>query len=192
MRVTRLALATTTLAAIALASPLVTNASAHAIIRLNGISAVAGSTSAMTLEIQHGCLPPESTVQVEAFVGKPWRTVKPQAVPGWTSSVTRQAKGGWHITWINQDEPIPFGKPKLFPITVAWPEKAGTYGISVMQLCTNNSTYYWNEKYSAASATADSPPLTPKPEVLVVAKKSTSPSTSSTPSGGTGTTPHLH
>ena len=192
MHLTRLALTTTTLAAIALASPMVTNASAHAIISLNGVSAVAGSTSAMTLEIQHGCLPSESTVQVEAFVGKPWRAVKPQTVPGWTSSVTRQAKGGWHITWVNQGAPIAFGTATFFPITVAWPKQAGTYGMSVMQLCTDNSTYYWNEKYSPASATADSPPLTPKPEVLVVAKKSASSSTTSKPASGTATTPHMH
>jgi len=196
MRLTRLALATTLLSAVALTSPMVTNASAHAIIQLNGVSAVAGTTSAMTLDVQHGCLPSESTVQVEAFVGKPWRAVKPQTVPGWSSSVTRQAKGGWHITWVNQGAPIPFGTSTFFPITVAWPKNAGTYGMSVMQLCTNGTTYYWNEKSSPASATADSPPLTPKPEVLVIAKKSASGSASgsaaSTPSSTMPAQAHKH
>lgn len=46
-------------------------ASAHAIIDLGGVSAVAGKTSPMTLEVQHGCLPAEATTQVEAFVGAP-------------------------------------------------------------------------------------------------------------------------
>ncbi len=144
--------------------------SAHGIIELNGVSAVAGQSSVMTLEIQHGCLPSEPTVQVEAFVGSPWRAVKPQAVPGWTSKVTRQAKGGWHITWVNQSTPIPFGTATYFPITVAWPSKPGTYGMSVMQLCPGSS-YYWNDKYAPATANIPSPPLTPRPEVLVIAAK---------------------
>jgi uncharacterized protein YcnI len=189
---TRASVITAALSAFALTTPLAATASAHAIIQLNGVSAVAGKTSAMTLEIQHGCLPSESTVQVEAFVGKPWRAVKPQAVPGWTSSVTRQAKGGWHITWVNQGAPIPFGTATFFPITVAWPKNAGTYGMSVMQLCTDGATYYWNEKYTPATATADSPPLTPKPEVLVVEKQDSSASTTSTPSSTTATQAHKH
>ena len=41
-------------------------ASAHAIIDLDGVTAVAGRSSAMTLEIQHGCLPAEATTQVDA------------------------------------------------------------------------------------------------------------------------------
>jgi hypothetical protein len=176
------------LGAFALLTPLASTASAHAIIELKGVSAVAGTTSAMTLEIQHGCFPSESTHQVEAFVGKSWRAVKPQQVEGWTSTVTKQAGGGLHITWIKQGEPVPFTTPTFFPISVAWPAKPGTYGMSVMQLCTHGTSYYWNNKYSPASATADSPPLTPRPEVLVVAKKDAA----SVPSGSSQTTQHVH
>lgn len=188
----RTSLAISALGAFALGTPFAATASAHAIIQLKGVSAVAGSTSAMTLEIQHGCLPSESTLQVEAFVGAPWRAVKPQAVAGWTSRVTKQAKGGWHITWVNQGAPIPFGTATFFPITVAWPKTAGTYGMSVMQLCTDGTTYYWNDKYTPATATADSPPLTPKPEVLVVAKKAASASSSAKPSSAPSTQAHMH
>jgi uncharacterized protein YcnI len=155
---------------LAVLSPLAAPAHAHGIIELDEGSAVAGTTSVMTLEIQHGCLPAEPTVQVEAFVGAPWRAVKPQAVPGWTSSVRKQAKGGWHITWINQGTPIPFGTPTFLPIKVAWPKKTGTYGMSVMQLCPGSS-YFWNDKYAPAQENVPSPPLTPRPEVLVVAPK---------------------
>ena len=171
-------------------SPLAAPAQAHGIIELDEGSAVAGTTGVMTLEVQHGCLPAEPTVQVEAFVGAPWRAVKPQAVPGWTSSVRKQAKGGWHITWVNQGAPIPFGTATFFPITVAWPKTAGTYGMSVMQLCTDGTTYYWNDKYTPATATADSPPLTPKPEVLVVAKKTAS--SSAKPSSTPTAQKHMH
>ena len=192
MRLTRLALATATLGGICLASPMMTNASAHAIVRLEGVSAVAGATSAMTIEIQHGCLPSEPTVQVQAFVGKPWRAMKPQKVDGWTSSVKKQAKGGWQITWINQGDPIPFGKATFFPIMVSWPKTPGTYGVSVWQLCANGSTYYWNEKSTAATATTNSPPLTPKPEVVVIAKQETSGATTTTPSSTTPAQAHKH
>ncbi len=183
--ITRTALVTSIVGAFALATPLMATASAHAIISLKGVSAVAGTSSAMTLEIQHGCLPSEATVQVEAFVGAPWRAVTPKAVDGWSSSVSKQSKGGWHITWVRQGEPVPFGTPTFFPIAVAWPASAGTYGMSVMQLCTHGTSYYWNEKYAPASATSDSPPLTPRPEVLVVSKASApntpKPSASATP-----------
>ena len=167
-----------------------TSASAHAIIQLKGVSAVAGTTSPMTLEIQHGCLPAEPTIQVEAFVGAPWRAVKPTRVEGWTSRVAKQANGGWHITWVNQGAPIPFGTATYFPITVSWPKQSGTYGMSVFQVCSDGSTYYWNEKYTPATATADSPPLTPKPEVLVVAKKPAS--ATPKPSGSSAPTAHMH
>jgi uncharacterized protein YcnI len=189
---TRTAITAAGLSGFALITPLAATASAHAIIRLEGVSAVASATSAMTLLIQHGCLPSEPTVQVQAFVGKPWRSVKPQKVDGWTSSVKKQAKGGWQITWINQGEPIPFGKETLFPITVSWPKTPGTYGMSVWQLCANGSTYYWNEKSTAATATVNSPPLTPRPEVLVVEKQASSASTTSTPSSTMPAQAHKH
>ena len=159
-----------TTAVTSLAPALTTPASAHGIIELDGVSAVAGTKSRMTLEIQHGCLPSEPTVEVQAFVGKPWRAVVPEHVDGWRSTVQRQAKGGWHITWTNLGEPIPFGTPTYFPITVAWPKTPGTYAMSVLQLCTDGS-YFWNTPPTAATADQPSPPLTPRPEVQVVAKK---------------------
>ena len=149
-------------------SPSIRSSAAHGIIELNGVSAVAGTTSTMTLEVQHGCLPSEPTVQVQAFVGKPWRAVKPKPISGWSSAVTRQANGGWHITWTNLGAPIPFGTATFFAIDAAWPKKPGTYGMTVLQLCPNSS-YLWNTPAGAATADAPSPPLTPKPEVMVVA-----------------------
>ncbi len=92
--IARTALTAFILALAVLASPAVSTASAHGIIDLDGVSAVAGPTSVMTLEVQHGCLPAEPTVLVEAFVGAPWRAVRPQPVDGWTSSLERQVKGG--------------------------------------------------------------------------------------------------
>lgn len=144
-------------------------AAAHAIIELNGISAVAGKTSTMTLEVQHGCLPSNPTLEVEAFVGKPWRAVKPQPVAGWTSRVERQSIGGWHIIWTNTGEPVPFGTATFFPITVAWPKDAGVYDMTVLQLCPESS-YLWDEPFGPATAEKPSPPLTPRPQVQVVAK----------------------
>jgi len=178
------------LAAFNLATPLITNASAHAIIELNGVSAVAGTTSAMTLEIQHGCLPSGKTVKVEAFVGKPWRALTPKQVDGWSSTVEKQPKGGWHITWVKQGAGVDFAKPTFFPITVAWPKNPGAYGMSVWQTCSDGSSNYWNEKVTPATATADSPPLTPKPEVLVIAKSDAAMSTKS--SSSRTATAHAH
>ena len=143
---------------------------AHAIIELNGVSAVAGRTSAMTLEVQHGCLPAEATTEVEAFVGAPWRAVRPAAVDGWSARVERLPSGGWHIIWTNLGAPIPFGTPTFFPITVAWPNKPGTYAMRVTQQCTSGTSYDWNTPYGPATANSPSPPLTPRPEVNVVAK----------------------
>ena len=176
---------------IAPTSPLLATASAHSIIGLNGVSAVAGERSAMTLEIQHGCLPANPTVQVEAFVGAPWRAVKPEPIAGWTSSVTKQASGGWHITWVNQGTPIPFGTATFFPIMVSWPKNPGTYGMSVLQLCPGSS-YFWNDKYTPATASLSSPPLTPRAEVSVVAKKTKTPAKTTTPTSKHSTSAHAH
>lgn len=145
----------------------------------------------MTLEIQHGCLPANPTVQVEAFVGAPWRAVKPEPVAGWTSSVTKQANGGWHITWVNQGTPIPFGTATFFPIMVSWPKNPGTYGMSVLQLCPGSS-YYWNDKYTPATASLSSPPLTPLAEVSVVAKKTKTPAKTTTPTSKPSAPAHAH
>lgn len=188
----RTTIAVASLSAFALITPFAATATAHAIIRLEGVSAVAGATSSMTLEIQHGCLPAESTLQVEAFVGKSWRALKPQNIDGWSTTVAKQANGGWHVTWKRVKDPVPFGTPTFFPISVSWPKTPGTYGMSVMQLCTNGTSYYWNEKYLPASATNNSPGLTPKPEVLVVAKPTSSAPSTSKPSSTPTTQKHMH
>lgn len=145
-------------------------ARAHAIIDLGGRSAVAGTTSVMTLEVQHGCLPSEATLQVEAFVGAPWRALRPGAVAGWQATVAPLPRGGWHITWANQGAPVPFGTATFFPITADWPTRPGVYSMRVTQQCTNGTSYDWSEQYRPATANHPSPPLTPRPEVLVVAK----------------------
>ena len=166
-------------------------ASAHAIIELGGVSAQAGRTSRMILEIQHGCLPAEATTQVEAFVGTPWRGVRPGVAAGWASAVEPLPRGGWHITWTNLGAPVPFGTPTFFPISVDWPAKSGTYGMRVTQQCTNGTAYDWNTPYGPATANSPSPPLTPRPEVKVVAKAERP--TASAGSGGAATTgTHAH
>jgi uncharacterized protein YcnI len=139
----------------------------HAIIELNGKDAVAGKTSLMTLEVQHGCIDgAQGTLQVEAFVGMPWRKVVPKPVAGWTSSVEKQPKGGYAITWVKQGSPAPFGTPVYFPMSISWPTKPGTYGMSVLQICPSASNY-WNEPFGPATANKPSPPLTPLAQVSV-------------------------
>jgi uncharacterized protein YcnI len=141
--------------------------SAHAIIDLEGQDAVAGATSEMELEIQHGCVGDEpGVIEIQAFVGKPWRSIRPLSVSGWTSEVKRQAKGGFQVTWKNQGAPIAFGTPVFFPVKVSWPKKSGKYGMTVFQQCPKSSTL-WNTEFTAATANAPSPPLTPLPEVEV-------------------------
>jgi uncharacterized protein YcnI len=143
------------------------SAAGHAIIDLEGNDAVAGTTSVMKLEIQHGCsdsLP--GVVEVQAFVGKPWRKIRPLAVAGWSTEVSVRKSGGYQITWKNLGQPGAFGTPVFFPLKVSWPKKAGTYGMTVLQLCPGGSTL-WNTEFTAATADAPSPPLTPLPEVQV-------------------------
>ena len=158
------------LAAAALSGMCAPPAGAHAIIELNGVSAVAGGRSLMTLEVQHGCLPSEATTAVAAFVGAPWRAVRPEPVAGWSGRVERLSSGGWQITWTNLGAPIPFGTPSYFPITVSWPAKPGDYAMRVTQQCTNGASYDWNTTYGPATASRPSPPLTPRPEVKVIAR----------------------
>ncbi|MDA3021440.1 MAG: hypothetical protein O2943_02020 [Actinomycetota bacterium] len=143
-------------------------ASAHAIVELNGVSAVAGKSSVLTLEIQHGCLTgQDGTTQVIAFAGKPWGAIKPAAVSGWTSLSARLADGGQQITWTSQGAPQPFGTPMFFPMTVRWPKSAGIYGLRVLQVCPSGVTW-WDTPFIPATASAPAPPLTPLPQVQVL------------------------
>ena len=101
-------------------------ASAHAIISLGGVDAVAGQTSRMTLEVQHGCLTDEDGVlQVIASVGKPWGRLRPLPVEGWSMTQKRLPKGQ-QITWTKVDGiPQVFNVPVYFPVDVTWPSKIG-------------------------------------------------------------------
>jgi len=142
-------------------------AQGHAIIELNGKDAMAGATSPMTLEIQHGCIDgAQETLQVQAFTGKSWGRVIPKPVTGWNSAVTKQRNGGSLITWSKQGAAAPFGTPVYFPLEVSWPKKSGIYGMSVLQVCPSSSTF-WNEPFTPATANKPSPPLTPLPQVQV-------------------------
>ncbi|CAB4908578.1 MAG: DUF1775 domain-containing protein [Actinobacteria bacterium] len=142
-------------------------AQGHAIIELNGKDAIAGTTSPMTLQVQHGCIDgAQGTLQVQAFTGKPWRGVIPKPVAGWSSSVSKQTNGGSKITWIKQGAPAPFDTPVYFPLIVSWPTKSGIYGMSVLQICPSSSTL-WNEPFTPATANTPSPPITPLAQVQV-------------------------
>jgi len=158
--------ATAATAAIVLAVPL--PAQAHGIIDLGGVDAVAGRTSTMTLEIQHGCITTSSgTIQVQAFVGKPWGRVAPRQVDGWTVDISRLSNGGRQVTWTKQGDPQPFGTPVYFPLKVTWPTKPGVYSMKVVQACPDDITT-WGTPGGPATADAPSPPITPIPQVKVL------------------------
>jgi hypothetical protein len=144
-------------------------ASAHAIISLGGVDAVTGQTSRMTLEVQHGCLSDEDGVlQVLAFVGKPWGRLRPQPVAGWSMKRATLASGGQQITWTKDDGvPQVFNVPVYFPIDVTWPSRPGVVGMTVTQVCAQDTTT-WNTPAAPATASTDSPPQTPMPQVKVL------------------------
>ncbi len=143
-------------------------AQAHGIIDLGSVDAVAGRTSTMTLEVQHGCITNATgTLQVEASVGRPWRRVAPQPVRGWTVGVQRLPSGGQQITWTKQGDPHPFGTPVFFPIRVTWPQKPGVYSMKVVQACPGDVTT-WGTPPGPATANSPSPPITPIPQVKVL------------------------
>lgn len=151
-------------AVLGLAAP----AQAHGIIDLDGVDAVAGRTSTMTLEIQHGCITKSTgTIQVEAFVGKPWGRVVPGPVPGWTVRSQRLASGGRQVTWTKLGDPQPFGTPVYFPLRVTWPTNPGVYSMKVVQACPDDVTV-WGTPGGPATGDAPSPPITPIPQVKVL------------------------
>ena len=147
-----------------------TPAQAHAIIELNGTAAIAGQVSEMTLEVQHGCITKGSgTVQVLAYVGKPWGRVTPGPVAGWTSTTKRLDSGGQQVVWTTTGEPQPFSTPLYLPMRIRWPKAQGVYGMTVTQVCTDDVTT-WSTPFGPATADAPSPPLTPLAQVKVLAK----------------------
>ena len=158
----------------------VSSAGAHAIIQLNGVPAVAGKTSAMTLEIQHGCITGGGgTVGVTAQLGKNFGVVTPQVVDGWTGSAAKNGSGT-SVTWTATGAAQPFDQPLLLPLQVKWPSKSGVYSITATQTCSGPSgETTWSEPVKPATANSPSPPLTPLATVCVLPKrlaKSSSPS----------------
>lgn len=147
--------------------------SAHAIISLDGVAAVAGKRSAMTLEIQHGCITKQTgTVAVDAAIPKSWGRVVPAPVAGWDVTIERAASGARTLHWVKQGDPQPFGTPVFFPLQIRWPAKPGVYGMTVTQTCPDDVTT-WGTPDAPATADAPSPPLTPLPQVQVVANVQT-------------------
>ena len=147
-----------------------TSASAHAIIELGAVNAIAGETSGMTMEIQHGCITAGTgTIKVIGWVGKPWGKITPLEVDGWQSSVLKMPNGGQQITWDNAGEPQPFSVPLYLPMDVKWPKKSGIYAMKVTQVCPGDVTT-WDTVFGPATANTPSPPITPLAQVKVLAK----------------------
>jgi len=63
--------------------------------------------------------------------------------------------------------------------------------MSVLQLCPGSS-YFWNDKYTPATASLSSPPLTPLAEVSVVAKKTKAPAKTTNPTSKPSAPAHAH
>ena len=161
-------------------------AGAHAIIELQDANAIVGQTSAMNLEIQHGCIAGGGgTVRVVAKFGAAFGEVTTGAVPGWTSRVTTARSTttaiGQRVTWETTGAAQPFSAPLFLPLTVRWPKHAGAYGIVVSQTCSNPSEKTnWNTPAQPATLGVPSPPMTPLPTVCVLPASLAGPSTPQT------------
>ncbi|CAB4614282.1 unannotated protein [freshwater metagenome] len=166
-------------------------AGAHAIIDLQSSDAIVGRTSAMTLEIQHGCINGGGgTVKFVAQFAAAFGAVTAGSVPGWTSVVTSgittttgtttTTAEGQTVTWTTNGAAQPFSTALVVPLTVRWPYRAGAYGIVVSQTCSNPADEtVWSTPAQPAIAGVPSPPLTPLATVCVLparlAKSSTWP-----------------
>lgn len=145
------------------------SASAHAIVELNGDPAYAGRTSVMTLEVQHGCLANEVGIQkVVATFEKSFGKVRPKPVSGWASKVREAPRNGQRIVWVLKGAVPAFNQPTYFPMKIAWPKTPGVYGVPVTQVC-DGEIDHWNIPDAPATANKPSPPLTPLPQVQVLA-----------------------
>jgi hypothetical protein len=145
-------------------------ASAHAIVDLSGEAAYAGKTSAMTLEVQHGCLQNAMGIdKVAAYFGQQYGKVSPRPVAGWMSKVKRTSNGR-KIIWSLQGEVPAFNTPTYFPMSITWPTKPGVYGLPVRQWC-EGQTNIWDVPDGPATANKPSPPLYPLPQIKVLAAK---------------------
>ncbi|MFM8305075.1 MAG: hypothetical protein ACKOA9_12405 [Actinomycetota bacterium] len=153
-------------------------AGAHAIVELQDVDAVVGRTSAMTLEIQHGCITGGGgTVGVVATFGTPFGAVTAGAVPGWTAAVAPGASGGSAasgptVTWTTTGAAQPFSTPLYLPLTVRWPSRPGAYGIAVSQTCSDpTEETVWETPIQPATVGVPSPPVTPLATVCVLPKR---------------------
>jgi len=144
-------------------------ASAHAIIELNGVAAVAGATSTMTLEVQHGCLDgEEGATKAVVYYGRAFPRVAAQSLDGWTAAVKPHGQAGHKVVWTNRGAPTPFGIPVFLPMSVSWPMRPGVYGVPVKEVCPG-AVVMWDQPWGPATADRPSPPLTPLAEVEVIA-----------------------
>lgn len=143
-------------------------ASAHAIVDLEGDPAYAGHSSAISLEIQHGCLQNESGVDtVIIHLGKAFRFVQPGSVDGWKVSAKRTAKGRHKVVYTLTGSRPSFGTPTYFPLTIGWPKRPGVYGVPVKQKC-KDAVNVWDVPDVPATADQPSPPLYPLPQIQVL------------------------
>ena len=167
-------------------------AGAHAIVELQKSNAIVGKTSAMTLEVQHGCINGGGgTVKVVAQFESAFGNVTAGSVPGWTavvttgtttaSGTTTTAANGRTVTWSTTGAAQPFKTPLFLPLTVRWPKRVGAYGITVSQTCSNPSEEtVWSTPTHAATLGVPSPPLTPLATVCVLPARLATSSTAQT------------
>lgn len=143
-------------------------ASAHAIADLSGVTAYAGQTSVMTLEVQHGCLTNELGIdKVLVTFNKHFGKVKPKRVSGWESKVRATQHKGQRVVYNLVGEVPAFNQPTYFPMKISWPTEPGVYGIPVTQVC-DGEVNHWNVPDAPATADKPSPPLYPLPQVQVL------------------------
>ncbi len=152
-------------------------ADAHAIVELQGSDAIAGRTSTLSLEVQHGCITGGGgTVKVVAQFGAPFGRVTAGAVPGWTSLVTpgttAKSSSGRTVTWSTNGVAQPFATPLFLALTVHWPKRAGGYGIVVSQFCTNPTEQtIWDTPIQPTTVGVPFPPVTPLATVCVLPQR---------------------
>lgn len=143
-------------------------ASAHAIVDLEGDPAYAGRTSAISLELQHGCLANQVGIDtVVVYLEKSYRSVQAGAVDGWKVSAKRTSDKTRKITYTLTGTRPAFNTPTYFPLTIGWPAKPGVYGVPVKQKC-DGEVNVWDVPDGPATANQPSPPLYPLPQIKVL------------------------
>lgn len=143
-------------------------ASAHSIIELNGAPAYSGRTSAMTMEIQHGCMPSQPTNKVVVFFKASFGDIVPLKMKGWTATTGTKASGRKYVIWQTATSPQPFPTPLYLPMRITWPTRAGEYGMPTRQFCVGGGHWFWDTQWHPATADVPSPPIEPLPSVMVL------------------------